>query len=91
VRAHLFVRDGGDYDIPYRALVPKEMDGLLVAGRCLAATREAIGSARMGAQCMAYGQAAGTAAALAAKRGVAPRAVDHGELRQTLKEQKAIL
>lgn len=91
VREHLFVRDGGDYDIPYRCLVPRDMDGLLVAGRCLAATREAIGSARMGAQCMAYGEAAGTAAALAAERGVAPRAVDVATLRRALKEQKAIV
>lgn len=91
VRAHLFVRDGGDYDIPYRCLVPREVDGLLVAGRCLAATREAIGSARMGAQCMAYGEAAGTAAALAAERGVAPRAVEIAALRHALKEQHAIV
>ncbi|TAK82045.1 MAG: FAD-dependent oxidoreductase [Betaproteobacteria bacterium] len=91
VREHLFVRDGGDYDIPYRCLVPRDMDGLLVAGRCLSASREAIGSARMGAQCMAYGEAAATAAALAAERGVAPRAVDVATLRRALKEQKAIV
>ncbi len=91
VRQHLFVRDGGDYDIPYRALVPRRMDGLLVAGRCLAATREAIGSARMGAQCMAYGQAAGTAAALVVMHDVAPRAVDIPALRQVLQDQQAIV
>lgn len=91
VRAHLFVREGGDYDIPYRCLVPRDVDGLLVAGRCLSATREAIGSARMGAQCMAYGEAAGTAAALAVERGVAPRAVDIVALRRALKEQRAIV
>ncbi len=91
VREHLFVRDGGDYDIPYRALVPRDTDGLLVAGRCLAATREAVGSARMGAQCMAYGHAAGTAAALAAASNVAPRAIDVETLRSTLKEQHAIV
>lgn len=91
VREHLFVRDGGDYDIPYRCLLPRDTDGLLVAGRCLAASREAIGSARMGAQCMAYGEAAGTAAAIAAKRGITPRAVDRTALRQALKEQRAIV
>jgi hypothetical protein len=90
VREHLFVRDGGDYHIPYRSLVPRTADGLLVAGRCLAATREAIGSARMGAQCMAYGQAAGTAAALAVERGVAARELDGAELRRALDEQGAI-
>jgi hypothetical protein len=70
--------------------VPRTADGLLVAGRCLAATREAIGSARMGAQCMAYGQAAGTAAALAVERGVAARELDGAELRRALDEQGAI-
>ena len=91
VRQHLFVRDGGDYDVPYRCLVPKSVDGLLVAGRCLSATREAIGSARMGAQCMAYGHAAGVAAALAAERNTAPRRVDVALLRQTLSAQHAIV
>ena len=91
VRKHLFVDNGGDYDIPYRCLVPKEINGLLVAGRCLSATREASGSARMGAQCMAYGQAAGTAAAIAAKRNIEPRAVDANELRRTLKHAYAVI
>jgi hypothetical protein len=91
VRQHLFVRDGGDYDIPYRSLVPCSVDGLLVAGRCLSATREAIGSARMGAQCMAYGQAAGTAAALAVQHGVEARAVDVATLCKALLEHGAIV
>ncbi len=91
LRQHLFVRGGGDYDIPYRCLVPRAIDGLLVAGRCLAATREAIGSARMGAQCMAYGHAAGAAAALAAGSNVAPRAIDVKTLRRALREQHAIV
>lgn len=90
-RQHLFVRDGGDYDIPYRCLVPERMDGLLVAGRCLSATREAIGSARMGAQCMAYGHAAGLAAAMAAGDRVAPRAVSPVRLRRVLAAQGAIV
>ena len=91
VREHLFVRDGGDYDIPYRSLVPQDIDGLLVAGRCLSATREAVGSARMGAQCMAYGHAAGVAAALAASAGVPPRALDIANLRRVLQAQHAVL
>ena len=91
VRQHLFVRDGGDYDIPYRCLLPREMDGLLMAGRCLSATREAIGSARMGAQCMAYGHAAGVAAALAARESVTPRDVNVQRLRGLLQEQRAIV
>jgi hypothetical protein len=91
VRQHLFVRDGGDYDVPYRCLVPERLDGLVMAGRCLSATREAIGSARMGAQCMAYGHAAGIAAALAASEDVPPRAVPVDLLRSTLSAQKAII
>lgn len=91
VREHLFVRDGGDYDIPYRCLVPRRLDAVLVAGRCLSATREAIGSARMGAQCMAYGQAAGTAAALAIASGTSARDLDMFLLRDRLRAQHAIL
>ena len=91
VRLHLYVKDGGDYDVPYRCLVPKGVDGLLVAGRCLSATREASGSARIGATCQAYGHAAGVAAAMAADEEIAPRDVDAGRLRQLLLEQKAII
>lgn len=91
VRKHLFVNDGGDYDIPYRCFVPKKIDGLLVTGRCLSATLEASGSARMGAQCMAYGQAVGTAAAIAVNRNTEPRAVNYDELRSILKQADAII
>jgi hypothetical protein len=91
VRLHLYVKDGGDYDVPYRCLVPKGVDGLLVAGRCLSATREASGSARIGATCQAYGHAAGVAAAMAADEGIAPRDVDTDRLRELLLEQNAIV
>jgi hypothetical protein len=91
LREHLFVRNGGDYDIPYRCFVPSEIDGLLIAGRCLSASREASGSARMGAQCMAYGQGVGTAAAIAVKRGIAPRNVGGEELRTALKQANAVV
>lgn len=91
VRQHLFVPGGGDYDIPFRCLVPERVDGLIVAGRCLSATREALGSARMGAQCMAYGHAAGVAAALAARDAVTPRALPAERLRAELRAQGAII
>ena len=91
MRQHLFVRDGGDYDIPYRSLVPEKIDGLLMAGRCLSATREAAGSVRMGAQCMASGHAAGIAASMAARDGVVARAVPVASLRHALQEQLAII
>jgi ribulose 1,5-bisphosphate synthetase/thiazole synthase len=75
---------GTSYDVPYRSLVPKKIDNLLVAGRCFSGTHEALASARPMPSCMAMGQAAGTAAALCADRGVAPRLLDAGLLRKTL-------
>src|SRR5262249_33512113 len=66
------------HQIPYRCLVPKTRDGLLVAGRCVSATREALGAIRLTAPAMAMGQAAGTAAALAVRIGCQPR---HGRPR----------
>lgn len=91
VRLHLYVKDGGDYDVPYRCLLPQGVEGLLVAGRCISATREASGSTRTGSQCMAYGHAAGVAAALSAGHKVTPRQLDTKEVRQVLKQQGAIV
>ena len=79
------------YRIPFRCLVPREVDGLLAAGRCISVDRQALGTARVGATCAAVGQAAGAAAALAARRGVEPRRVDAGELRGLLVSQGAIV
>ena len=78
------------YDIPYRCLLPETVDGILVAGRALSAERKALASARISGTCMAMGQAAGTAAALAVRAGVSPRAVDVDRLRQQLVAQGAI-
>ncbi|OGV64040.1 MAG: hypothetical protein A3K19_04470 [Lentisphaerae bacterium RIFOXYB12_FULL_65_16] len=78
---------GTSYDIPYRCLVPKQVENLLVAGRCLSATHEALASARMIPCCMAMGQAAGTAAALAVTQNVRPRNLDTQRLRAALHEQ----
>ena len=82
---------GRSYSIPYRCLVPKRMDGLLASGRCISATRDAIGSVRVMAICMATGHAAGVAAALAAQAGAAPRALNVNEIQKLLREQGAIL
>ncbi|MEO9152759.1 MAG: FAD-dependent oxidoreductase, partial [Lapillicoccus sp.] len=78
--------DGATYGIPFRTLVPRELDGLLAAGRFFSATHEAHASARSIGQCTAMGQAAGLAAALAADAGHQPRAVDHQQLRARLAE-----
>jgi hypothetical protein len=65
---------GATYAIPWRCLLPVGVDGLAVAGRCLSATHDAHASVRSMGQCMAMGQAAGTAAALAGRglRTLAP-------------------
>ena len=76
---------GASYEIPYRCLVPQRVDGLLVAGRCISTTHEAHASTRLTPTVMTLGQAAGTAAALAARTGSnAPRNVDAVALRATL-------
>ncbi len=64
------------YDIPYGCLVPKELAGLLVAGRCISGSHEAHASYRVQQIAMAIGSAAGAAAAIAAKSGVLPREVN---------------
>lgn len=79
------------YDIPFRCLVARKVEGLLVAGKCFSATHEAISSARVIPICMALGQAAGTAAALAVGQGRTPRQLNVQGLRSTLIDQGAEL
>lgn len=85
------IPEPGDYDIPYRCLVPRDVDGLLVAGRCISATHEAAGSLRVMATCAATGHAAGAAAAISAQTGISPRDLPVRELQKTLIEQNAEL
>jgi hypothetical protein len=79
------------YAIPYRCLLPREVAGLVVAGRCISVDRQALGTARVGATCAALGQAAGAAAALAARGGGDPRQLDPAALRALLASQGAII
>lgn len=72
------------YEIPYRSLIPVGLDNLLVAGRCLSANSMAAGSARVMATCMAMGQGAGVAAAMAAAGNGMTRDVDTKLLRENL-------
>jgi len=83
--------DGDYYGVPYRSLLPKGIDNLLLAGRCLSADSTAAGAVRVMPPCMAMGQAAGTAAALAVKAGVTPKQIDVTVLRETLKQNGVVL
>lgn len=83
--------EGEYYTIPYRALVPRGLDNLLVVGRCISATHEALAALRLSPFTMAMGHAAGVAAALALRSGVAARDVDAKVLRQALRDQKAFV
>ena len=76
---------GGVASSPYRALVPKGADDMIVAGRCIAADGQALGPARIMSTCMATGEAAGTAAAIKVKQDISFREVDTQELRKLLK------
>jgi hypothetical protein len=77
------------YQIPFRSLVPVSVEHLLVAGRCVSATHEALGAIRVMPPSFAMGEAAGTAAALAIQEGVSPRRVPIPWLRETLAEHGA--
>ena len=82
---------GESYDLPYRCLVPRRIENLLVAGRSVSATHEAQASLRIMPICMALGQAAGVAAALCARKGIAPRDLAYAGLRRALLRQGANL
>jgi hypothetical protein len=77
------------YTIPLRSLIARDIDGLLMAGKCLSATHEAVASTRVIPICMGQGQAAGTVAALAVRSGVGVRDVPVSQLQDTLAAQGA--
>lgn len=88
--------DGGQpqgefYQIPYRCLLPLCTTNLLVTGRCISVDHEAFGSTRVTAPCMALGQAAGTAGALAVRTGGEVRSVDTDQLQTQLRSDGALI
>ena len=87
----IMIKNGGYYGIPYRAFIPNGVEGLLVAGRLITSTWDAHMSTRNTVSCMAQGEAVGTAAALSAKQGKAPRDLDVNLLRDTLRAQGVFL
>lgn len=82
---------GDCYDVPYRSLVPQKIKNLLVAGRCISTTHEAMSAIRVMAPCMAMGEAAGRAAKQAVRRNVQPADVDVQQLQQELLSKGAYL
>ena len=79
-----FLEDDRWYTVPYRCLVPERIANLLVAGRCVSATREGFASVRVIGPCMGEGQAAATAIAVSHARGGRLPDVDVAELRSRL-------
>ena len=82
---------GFKYQIPYRIMLPRGVENLLTAGRCVSCTHLALGSIRVMVTCIAMGEAAGTAAAMSLEGGVTPRGLDIARLRSRLRGHGAIL
>jgi len=74
------------HDVPYRAILPDKVDGLLTAGRCISATHVAMAAGKSMGNCMATGHAAGLAAALAARQGVMPRELKVAQIQDALRK-----
>ncbi len=89
--SHYYFKEGEYYTIPYRSLLPKEFDNMLVAGRCISATHEAQASIRIMPICACLGEAAGTALAIAKKTNKNARTVDIKAVQNKLKENGAAL
>ena len=88
---NLRYRGGESYGIPYRALVVKGIDNLLVAGRCISTDRYMQSSVRVMPGCYITGQAAGAAAAIASESDCAARDIDVARLQKQLKKMGAYL
>ncbi len=82
---------GEAYDIPLRCLLPKDIERVIVAGRCISGTHEAHSSYRVMPIVMATGQAAGVCAALASKYEISPRRLDARDVQRELLRQGASL
>ena len=89
--SHYYFPAGTWYTIPYRSLQPQNADNLLVAGRCISSTHEAQASYRIMPIVATLGQAAGTAAAIAARHGQKVKQISVKELQDTLVENGAFI
>jgi hypothetical protein len=89
----IFYQIGGDgsFDIPFRSMLPNELDNMVVAGRCVSATHVAHGATRNMAPCLVMGEAAGTAAAMASASGIGVADIDIKKLQKQLLAQHVFL
>ncbi len=72
------------YDVPYRVMLPRSLDNLLVTGRCASATHEAMASLRITATAMAMGEAAGVAAGMASREKSLPMKMDAAAIQRRI-------
>ena len=73
------------HDVPYRAILPEKLDGLLMAGRCISATHVAASAGKSMGNCVATGHAAGLAAVMSVEKGCVPRELNVSELQDALR------
>ena len=89
--SHYYFPDGKYFTIPYRALIPKKADNLLVAGRCISSDHEAQASYRIMPIVANIGEGAGVAIALASKNKIKPKDINVKELQKILRERNVFL
>jgi hypothetical protein len=87
----VYLSVGDWYGIPYRCIVSRDLDNLLMAGRCISVTHEALGSTRISPVSMALGQAAAIAATLCIRKGVRPADLPASQVRTELHKQGALV
>lgn len=86
-----YITHGNTPTVRLSNLISKDLTNMMMAGRCVSSDRETNSALRVKASCMAMGQAAGTAAAMAVREGILPKEVDARELLKTLDQNGAII
>ena len=89
--SHYYFGKGEWYEIPYRCLLPKDCQNLLVAGRCISSDHEAQASYRIMPFCAELGQAAGAAVSVAKQSGKTLRTLDIAQLQEILRSEKFMI
>jgi hypothetical protein len=89
--SHYYFPAGEYYTIPYRSLIPKTVENMLVAGRCISSDHGAQASYRVMPTVCCIGEAAGTAIALALKNRTTVRKISISELQSTLLQNGAYI